>query len=47
MSHCSVYVPTVRIRAETKLENMILLFELSPTVAPEFILIFWKFYTEG
>lgn len=46
MSHCSVYVPTVKIKAESKLEKMIL-FELSPTVAAELVLIFWKFYIEG
>lgn len=47
MSHCSVYVPTVKIKAESELEKMILLFELSPTVAEELVLIFWKFYIEG
>ena len=47
MSHCSFYVPTVKTKAENELEKMILLFELSPTVAAEWVLIFWKFILKG
>lgn len=43
MSRCSVYVSTVKIKAENELENMIL-FELSPTVAAELVLIFLDFF---
>lgn len=45
------YVPTLKIKAEIESEEMILLFELPPTIAAEFVLVFlffffWKFYIE-
>lgn len=42
MSHCSVYVSTVKIKAENELENEIL-FELFQTVAAELVSIFFIF----
>lgn len=41
------YVPTVKIKAEIESEEMILLFELPPTIAAEFVINFFlKFYIE-
>lgn len=39
-----LYVPTLKIKAEIESEEMILLFELPPTIAAEFVLFFYFFF---